>query len=119
MKSLGITLKEARDRNDLTLRQVDEATGISSAYLSQLENDKIKKPSANVLYKLATLYGEQLNNLLKAAGIIQTSNIINEDESEEMKWANRLAYYAKGLTPDEQEEIVNWIKFKVQNKKHD
>ena len=119
MKSLGNTLKEARERNSLTLRQVEDATEISSAYLSQLENEKIRKPSANVLYKLATIYGEPLNNLLKAAGIIQTSTQTEgEEESQEKKWVNRLAYYAKGLTSEEQEEIMNYIKFKVQNKKN-
>jgi len=49
MKSLGKTLKVSRELIPLALRQVEEATGISNAYLSQLENDKIKKPSANVL----------------------------------------------------------------------
>lgn len=52
--SLGETLKSARELIPLTLRQVEEAVGMSNAYLSQLENEKIKKPSANVLYKLST-----------------------------------------------------------------
>ena len=52
MKTLGQVLKESREKSNKTMRDVEEATGISNAYLSQLENDKIKKPSANVLYKL-------------------------------------------------------------------
>ena len=56
MKSLGNKLKELREIHRFTLRQVEEATGISNAYLSQLENDKIAKPSANVLYKFCLLY---------------------------------------------------------------
>lgn len=115
MKSLGVTLKEAREKNNFTLRQVDEMTGISSAYLSQLENEKIKKPSANVLYKLAATYGEQLNNFLRAAGIIQTTTVHQEEISEEEQWANKLAFYAKSLSKEELDEIVNFIKFKVQN----
>ena len=67
MKSLGKTLKDSREIIPLTLRQVEEATEISNAYLSQLENDKIKKPSANVLYKLASIYGIELDTLLQAS----------------------------------------------------
>ncbi len=52
-KSLGEKLRDARETQALTLRQVEEITGISNAYLSQLENNKIKKPSANILYKLS------------------------------------------------------------------
>lgn len=71
MKTLGETLKFGREGQSLTLRQVEDAVGISNAYLSQLENDKIKKPSANVLYKLSVLYGVALETLLEAAGIVQ------------------------------------------------
>ena len=71
MKSLGSTLKELREIHRFTLRQVEEATGISNAYLSQLENDKIAKPSANVLYKLSNIYNVELDTLLAAAGIIE------------------------------------------------
>ena len=45
MKTLGKTLKDAREGVPFTLKQVEEATGISNAYISQLENEKIKKPS--------------------------------------------------------------------------
>lgn len=69
-KSLGQCLRRHRAIAQLTLRQVEEACGVSNAYLSQLENDKIKKPSANVLYKIAQLYGVSIDVFLVAAGII-------------------------------------------------
>lgn len=71
--TLGKTLKLGREGHQWTLRNVEDATGVSNAYLSQLENDKIKKPSANVLYKLAAIYGITLDSLLEAAGIIEKS----------------------------------------------
>ena len=95
MKSLGKTLKDARELIPLTLRQVEEAVGISNAYLSQLENDKIKKPSANVLYKLSNLYRVELNSLLAAAGIIQ------ESTDGKSKLLNTAALSAEKLTQDE------------------
>ena len=71
MKTLGALLKFGREGLSLTLREVEDTTGVSNAYLSQLENNKIKKPSANVLYKLATLYGMTIEGLLQAAGIVE------------------------------------------------
>ena len=105
MKSLGQTLKDARELMQLTLRQVEEATEISNAYLSQLENDKIKKPSANVLYKLASIYRIELTSLLAAAGIIQ------ETEQAKNKLLNSVALSAEKLTTEEEEELLKYLKY--------
>ena len=110
MKSLGSTLKEAREMITFTLRQVEDATGISNAYLSQLENDKIKKPSANVLYKLASIYKIELNTLLSAAGIIDKS-AKSDEPRENNEWMNRLAFYADGLSNEEKEKVLEYIRF--------
>jgi transcriptional regulator with XRE-family HTH domain len=105
MKSLGKTLKEARELSSLTLKQVEEATGISNAYLSQLENEKIKKPSANVLYKLSAIYNVALELLLAAAGII------SESEAPRSKLFNSIALSSSQLTKDEEDELLNYLKY--------
>ncbi|MDX2189571.1 MAG: helix-turn-helix transcriptional regulator [Bacteroidota bacterium] len=105
MKSLGNTLKDAREINNLTLRQVEEATDISNAYLSQLENDKIKKPSANVLYKLATIYNVELNTLLMASGIIEKGT------PEKSKLLNSIALSSEKLTYEEEQELLEYLKY--------
>lgn len=105
MKSLGKTLKESRELMTLTLRQVEEATGISNAYLSQLENDKIKKPSANVLYKLASLYNVQLDSLLYAAGIIETNT------PQKSKLLNTVALSAEKLNSEEEQALLDYLKY--------
>jgi len=112
MKSLGKTLKDARELIPLTLRQVEEAAGISNAYLSQLENDKIKKPSANVLYKLASLYKIELNDLLSAAGIIE-----NRDPSKS-KLLSKIALSADTLTSEEEQALLDYLKYLRYNKKN-
>ena len=48
--------KLLRKGKGLTLREVEEITGISNAYLSQLETGKIKKPSFDTITKLKVLY---------------------------------------------------------------
>ncbi len=116
MGTLGKTLKSTRENVSLTLREVELSTGISNAYLSQLENDKIKRPSANVLYKLSSIYKIDLNVLLTAAGIIErdsqpkTENPLSLLEKE-------IAFYKDKLSIDEERAVVNFIKFlKFSNK---
>jgi transcriptional regulator with XRE-family HTH domain len=100
MKTLGQTLKEAREVIPFTLRQVEEATGISNPYLSQLENDKIKKPSANVLYKLSSIYKIELDELLLASGIIKEGQKIKD-----------LGKSIKNLTPKEHQQLTDYLRF--------
>ena len=46
----------ARKVKDLTLRQVESATGISNAYLCQLEKGQVDDPSYFKIRKLLQLY---------------------------------------------------------------
>jgi len=48
---------------------VEEATNkeVSNAYLSQLENDKITKPSPNILHALASVYKTSYEDLMARA----------------------------------------------------
>lgn len=104
MKSLGKTVKEARELIPLTLRQVEEASGISNAYLSQLENDKIKKPSANVMYKLSTMYNIDLDVLLAAAGIIEKPTKVQGGLLKKISAASK-------LTTTEEDQLLRYLKF--------
>jgi transcriptional regulator with XRE-family HTH domain len=112
MKTLGKILKESRELMLLTLRQVEEATGISNAYLSQLENDKIKNPSANILYKLASIYNMELDNLLIASGVIQ------KQPEKKNKLLNKISLSAKGLTPEEEQALLDYLKYLRYTKKN-
>ena len=96
----------------LTLRQVEEATGISNSYLSQLENDKIKRPSANVLYKLASIYNIELDSLLSAAGIIQ------KEGHTRSKLLNTIALSSEKLSSEEEEVLLQYLKYLRFSKKN-
>ena len=110
MKSLGKTLKEKRESIGFTLREVEDTTGVSNAYLSQLENDKIKKPSANILYKLSNLYKLQLNELLIEAGVIEAPD---EDSVKSRNlWLDKIAFYEDKLSEEDRSEVLRYIKFK-------
>lgn len=51
-----LSFRERRKLSGLTLHKVELLTGISNAYLSQLETGKIKKPSYDTVKKLNDLY---------------------------------------------------------------
>jgi transcriptional regulator with XRE-family HTH domain len=86
---------------------VEEATGkaVSNAYLSQLENGKIKKPSPNVLHSLAEVYVVPYEALMERAGYLLPS----ADGGGRRK---RLAAFAiDDLTAEEEEELLKYLAF--------
>lgn len=69
--SLGPILKELRITRKLSLREVEQGTGISNGYISQLESGKVKKPSVFFIHKLANLYGYTIDEILEMSGFIK------------------------------------------------
>jgi transcriptional regulator with XRE-family HTH domain len=65
---LSDELRELREQRALTLRALSEGTGISNAYLNQLEHDKVREPSPNILAKLADFYEVPYARLMELAG---------------------------------------------------
>src|SRR5688572_12868989 len=61
-------IQNARNRLGLSLRAVEEATGVSNAYLSQLEQGKIKQPSPLILHKLSEVYQVPYSELFRLVG---------------------------------------------------
>jgi transcriptional regulator with XRE-family HTH domain len=104
---LGAVLADLRTAKGLSLRKVEEATdnAVSTAYLSQLENGKIKKPSPNVLHSLAEVYVVPYETLMEKAGYLLPS----EDGGGRRK---RLAAFAiDDLTAEEEEELLKYLAF--------
>lgn len=108
--SLGSVLRQARDLKKITLRAAETLTGISNAYLSQLENDKIKKPSADILHKLAIAYKIDFNYLLQIAGLVE------KPTTENVSFGN-FVFSKENLTKDEEEELLQYLQFMRDRKK--
>ncbi len=74
---------EQRKISGLTLRGVEEKTGISNSYLSQLETGKIKEPSYSTVTKLNKLYNpdyeKELENYHKWKNSSKQKSIDEED----------------------------------------
>jgi transcriptional regulator with XRE-family HTH domain len=100
-----------RTAKGLSLREVEEATGkdVSNAYLSQLENGKIKKPSPNVLHCLAEVYAVPYEALMEKAGYLLPSK---DGDGRRKRGPNRLAAFAiDDLSTVEEEELLKYLAF--------
>jgi len=108
--SLGSVLRQARDLKKLALRSVEEMTGISNAYPKPTRNDKIKKPSADILHKLAIAYKIDFNYLLHIAGLVEKSTTENVS-------FGKFVFSKDNLTKEEEEELIHYLQFIRQRKK--
>lgn len=105
MDRLGQLLADARKRRKLTLRAVEESIGISNAYLSQLENGKVRSPSPIVLHKLSELYKLSYATVMLEAGYPLPKNLKQSVEE------NRLAARIGHVTEDEEDALVEYLMF--------
>ena len=99
--TLGSYLRGLREQARLTLRDVEAGSGISNAYLSQLERDGVKEPSPRVLWAIAECYQADYLDLLRRAGHPVPST------GPAVAFAG-----AERLTPDERQEIKEIIALK-------
>ena len=107
--TLGQYLASIRVDRKMTLREVEEATNkqVSNAYLSQIENDKIRKPSPNILHSLAEIYAISFENLMDKAGYLMPSAKRADDDRH-----GRVATFSEyNLTPDEESELLQYLQF--------
>lgn len=111
---LGAHLLRLRTAAGLSLRQVEDATDkeVSNAYLSQLENNKIAKPSPNVLHSLASVFKTSYEDLMRRAGYLAS----NSGESGKMK-AKAATFAVQDLTPDEENALLEYLAFIRQQRK--
>lgn len=109
MSSLGSTLKESRKNLGLTLRRVEELSGISNAYLSQLENNKIKNPSANILSRLSSLYKVSLKTLLDSSSNVNKK--VSQNKEKDSGLAQKIAFSSEELTDEEKKEVLRYLEY--------
>jgi transcriptional regulator with XRE-family HTH domain len=104
MDRLGPMLADARRRTGLTQRAVEAETGISNAYLSQLEGGKVRQPSPTILHKLAELYAVDYATVLGWAGYPVPS-------TSEQSTPSGLAARIGPTTEDEEEALAEYLEF--------
>ena len=104
METLADVLRTRRESLRLSLRDVEEKTRISNAYLSQLENRKITRPSPSVLKKLADVYELSFARLMHLAGHPVAG-------VRETRAAFRRANVFDEITKEEEKELLEYLTF--------
>ncbi|MEK4688131.1 helix-turn-helix transcriptional regulator [Bacillus sp. FSL M8-0256] len=77
MFELSTYLKTKRRQNNMTQTELANRTGLTSAYISQIENGKRKKPSREVIKKLAKVLS------IPNIEVMQLLEFIAEEADEE------------------------------------
>ena len=105
LNDLGDFLRRGREGKGISLRKVEELTGISNAYLSQLEGAKIQKPSPLDLHKLCELYDLSYTLAMEHAGYPLPEGV------EPASSQQRLLAHLGSTTPDEEDALVDYAQF--------
>ena len=113
--SLGAYLAAIRGVRRMTLREVEEAANgeVSNAYLSQLENNRITRPSPNILHALARVLSVPYETLMEKAGYFpsRTAGVDVLRSAGPSKKANPSVFADESLTTEEEEALVEYLAF--------
>lgn len=107
--ALGTLLADLRVAKGFSLRQVEEATEreVSNAYLSQLEQGKIRQPSPSFLHRLAAVYAVPYEALMEKAGYL----LPPADGAASGRRKRLAAFAIDDLTAEEEEELLKYLAF--------
>jgi transcriptional regulator with XRE-family HTH domain len=103
--ALGRLLRTTRQRLGLKLRDVEEATGVSNAHVSQIESGRIREPSPQILLKLSEAYGVPYELLLEKAGYPLPTPARGAARRREL-----LAEYGE-VSDDEEQALGEYLEF--------
>ena len=125
-EDFGQYLRELRRVRRLTLRQVEEQSGVSNSYLSQVEHGHIRQPSPRVLQQLAEAYDVPYERLMARAGYIRSGTPVAPGQIHEPSasytatdapapgppaapgWAFSIP---EDLSPEEEVELQNFLQY--------
>ena len=101
--NLSQKIRKLRKEKGFSLNKLAEIAGISKAYLSQLENNVSKQPSAEILFKIATALGTTIADLLEKPVRVYS------DDFQEVPDGLRELIDERGETLDIREEDVKML----------
>lgn len=86
----GEYMRTLRKRQRLSMRDAEKMSGVSNAYLAQIEKGDRPPPSPDILRKLAPAYKVAVRDLLEAAGYLEEPEMTMPEE-ERIERAYRYA----------------------------
>ena len=107
--SLGVTIKRLRENIGISQAQLAAAAQLSQGYLSQIENDEVKNPSATVLFKLAKALEVDPYCLLEAAGYGELLTSLQDAGFPTPVYPPLLKYLSR-YTPEQQRRLLQYMR---------
>lgn len=107
--TFGETLRRLRKGLGYTLKEVEAMTGINNAYLSQVENGKITRPSSDKLFALAEVYQVPFEQVMYAAGYLKQEPA--EAAADAPKTLIGAVLSSKNLTAEEEAKLAEYLEF--------
>ncbi len=115
-KTLGEFLKDLRLLRKATLRDLEDETGISNGYISQVENGQIKRPSPNFLHKMSEALDYSYELLMERAGYVvpksKSRSKASHQPSTDQEKAFAIFSTIKDLTEEEAEELLEFLNWR-------
>jgi transcriptional regulator with XRE-family HTH domain len=79
-RSFGEYLKSLREKQRMSLREAERESGVSNAYIAQIERGDRPAPSPDILRKLAVAYKVTVRELLEKAGYLEEPEMTMSEE---------------------------------------
>jgi HTH-type transcriptional regulator, competence development regulator len=102
-RSLGGVLKQAREVRGLSAVDASRSAGISTAYLSKLEGNAVKRPSPNVLHQLSEALAVPYEELMRLCGY----RVPGEAAADGPNTVSAALF--ADLTDDERDELLEYL----------
>lgn len=122
MTPFGERMRKLRAERNVTLKDMAEAIGVSSAYLSALEHGKRGRPGWHLLQRIISYFNiiwDEAEDVVKLARISHPRVVIDTSglAPHATELANRLADDISDLDPKELTELLAVLNRKKQKKK--
>jgi transcriptional regulator with XRE-family HTH domain len=107
-------LRDMRKMKGFTIRELADRSGVSAAYISQLENGNRGIPSPDVLMKLSEGLNTSYSELMDIAGYLESSQANQQFESNPVNLRrflreNELMFDGFILTPEDKEWVERML----------
>jgi transcriptional regulator with XRE-family HTH domain len=82
VENFGEYLRTLRTEKKLSLRELEQHSGVSNSYLGLIERGQRPVPGAEILKKLAPVLDVPVKDLLRAAGYLKEDDVVLTEEDE-------------------------------------
>jgi transcriptional regulator with XRE-family HTH domain len=107
---LGRYLRSVRESRGWSLRNLEQRCGLSNAYLSQLENGRVRQPSPDALQRLADALGLEFQQLMRRAGYLASLEAKQARDSSPSHGAT-CTFGTLQLSQHEEEALLEYLAF--------